>query len=282
MAHRSSGDFGPAPNALWDPWRSHARRARSYLCLDGVRPGKAAVAADSAAFHRHRGVGPLFSSATTIQPGEWTSIYGNNLGYRAHICGQGTSDFAGGTSVTIDGRPAYLYYASPGRSIYRLPTIPPRDRNGCGNHSQWNATSTVTLSQYGPSWSLLDGKHVAGIILRSDGSGAYGGGPTTSWDPPEPASVIKPWRRKRAIWSNSSVLVLDPPRRQFRRVTLLRFGSGHQSGDPSDKQCAGDAGLRRTVFGRALSDQCCCPGWTRDGRRLLQQLLAECRLCRAS
>jgi uncharacterized protein (TIGR03437 family) len=38
------------------------------------------------------------------------------------------------------------------------------------------AASTVTLGEFGPSFSLLDGKHVAGIILRSDGSGAYGGG----------------------------------------------------------------------------------------------------------
>jgi uncharacterized protein (TIGR03437 family) len=35
----------------------------------------------------------------------------------------------------------------------------------------------VTLTQYAsPSLLLLDGKHVAGIILRSDGSGFYGGG----------------------------------------------------------------------------------------------------------
>jgi uncharacterized protein (TIGR03437 family) len=39
------------------------------------------------------------------------------------------------------------------------------------------ATSTVTLGQFGPSFSLLgDNKHVAGIIIRTDGSGAYGGG----------------------------------------------------------------------------------------------------------
>ena len=35
---------------------------------------------------------------------------------------------------------------------------------------------TVTLAQLAPSFLLLDGKHVAGIIVRLDGSGAYGGG----------------------------------------------------------------------------------------------------------
>jgi len=32
------------------------------------------------------------------------------------------------------------------------------------------------LAPFAPSLLLLDGKHVAGIIPRSDGSGAYGGG----------------------------------------------------------------------------------------------------------
>jgi uncharacterized protein (TIGR03437 family) len=39
-----------------------------------------------------------------------------------------------------------------------------------------SAKSTVTLAQFGPEFFLLDTKHVAGIILRSDGKGAYGGG----------------------------------------------------------------------------------------------------------
>jgi uncharacterized protein (TIGR03437 family) len=39
-----------------------------------------------------------------------------------------------------------------------------------------SATATVTLAQFGPSFFLLDAKHVAGIIVRSDCSGANGGG----------------------------------------------------------------------------------------------------------
>jgi uncharacterized protein (TIGR03437 family) len=34
----------------------------------------------------------------------------------------------------------------------------------------------VTLAPFAPAFLLLDSKHVAGIILRSNGSGAYGGG----------------------------------------------------------------------------------------------------------
>ena len=39
-----------------------------------------------------------------------------------------------------------------------------------------SGASTATLAQFGPSFFLLDATHVAGIILRSNGKGAYGGG----------------------------------------------------------------------------------------------------------
>jgi uncharacterized protein (TIGR03437 family) len=39
-----------------------------------------------------------------------------------------------------------------------------------------SATSTVMLSPFAPSFNLLDGMHISGIILRPDGSGRYGGG----------------------------------------------------------------------------------------------------------
>jgi uncharacterized protein (TIGR03437 family) len=39
-----------------------------------------------------------------------------------------------------------------------------------------SAKSTVNLTQFSPEFFLLDATHVAGIILRSNGKGAYGGG----------------------------------------------------------------------------------------------------------
>ena len=42
--------------------------------------------------------------------------------------------------------------------------------------SAGSATATVTLSPFAPSFDLLDTKHVSGIILRPNGSGAYGKG----------------------------------------------------------------------------------------------------------
>jgi len=38
------------------------------------------------------------------------------------------------------------------------------------------AAGNATLAPFAPSFFLLDSQHVSGIILRSDGSGAYGGG----------------------------------------------------------------------------------------------------------
>ncbi len=38
------------------------------------------------------------------------------------------------------------------------------------------ATAKVTLAEFAPSFFLIDDRHVAGIIVRSDGSGAYGDG----------------------------------------------------------------------------------------------------------
>jgi len=123
------------------------------------------------------GVVPAGSAFTTIQPGEWVSIYGTNL---ASGITSWTGNFPtslSGTSVMIDGKPAYLLYVSP----TQINLQPPNDAT-TGSVSvvvtttKGVATSTVTLAQFSPSLFLLDGKHVAGIIPRSDGSGAYAGG----------------------------------------------------------------------------------------------------------
>jgi uncharacterized protein (TIGR03437 family) len=79
--------------------------------------------------------------------------------------------------VTINGKTAYLSFVSPGQVNLQAPddtatgTVPVVVTTASGK-----AASTVTLAQYAPSFLLLDAKHVAAIILRSNGSGAYGGG----------------------------------------------------------------------------------------------------------
>jgi uncharacterized protein (TIGR03437 family) len=123
------------------------------------------------------GVVPLFSSLSTIEPGSWVSIYGTNLaGANAVWNGDFPTSLAGVT-VTIDSRAAYLWYVSPTQINLQAP-----DDAATGPVSVvvttpgGTASSTVTLAEFAPSFSLLDTKHVAGIILRANGSGAYGGG----------------------------------------------------------------------------------------------------------
>ncbi len=117
------------------------------------------------------GIVPDASPVGTIQPGEWVSIYGNNLA-------SGTASWTGtfptslaGTSVTINGKAAYLQSVSPTQINVQAPSdastgsVPVVVTTEFGT-----ATSNVTLAQFAPSFFLLDSKHVAGIILRANGS----------------------------------------------------------------------------------------------------------------
>jgi uncharacterized protein (TIGR03437 family) len=123
------------------------------------------------------GVVPVFSATNTIQPSEWVSIYGENLATTPATWNGDFPSSLGGTSVTIDGKPAYLWYVSPTLINLQAP-----DDTATGTVAVMVstiagvATSTVTLASSGPSFSMLDTKHVTGIILRPDHTGNYGGG----------------------------------------------------------------------------------------------------------
>ncbi len=115
---------------------------------------------------------------TTIQPGEWVSIYGTNLASSSVTWSGNFPESLGDTSVTIDGVPAYLSYVSPGQINLQAPndtTTGPV--SVVVKTSTGTVTSTVTLASFAPSFLLLNGSHyVTGIIVRSDGSGSQGGG----------------------------------------------------------------------------------------------------------
>jgi len=124
------------------------------------------------------GVVPVYSANTTIQSGSWISIYGNNLAPSLVTWTGNFPQTLGGTSVTINGKPGYLEFVSPGQINLQAPDDPGSSGTVpvVVTTQKGSATSTVTLGQFGPSFSLLDATHVAAIILRSDGSGANGGG----------------------------------------------------------------------------------------------------------
>jgi uncharacterized protein (TIGR03437 family) len=117
---------------------------------------------------------PLISSGgvvpATIEPGEWVSIYGSNL---APGIANWSGDFPtslNGTSVTIDGKAAYLSYVNPAQINLQVPddtatgTVPVVVTTAVGT-----VTSTAALASFSPSFFSFDGKHVAAIIVRSDG-----------------------------------------------------------------------------------------------------------------
>jgi uncharacterized protein (TIGR03437 family) len=123
------------------------------------------------------GIVPIDSTVGTIQPGEWVSIFGTNLATSTVTWNSNFPTSLGGTSVTIDGKNAYLSFVSAGQINLQAPddaatgSVPVVVTTASGS-----VTSSVTLAKFGPAFLLLDGKHVAGIIPRSDGTGAYGGG----------------------------------------------------------------------------------------------------------
>lgn len=124
------------------------------------------------------GIFPASSSIPTITPGEWVSIFGTDLSASALTWSGNFPTSLGGTSVTIDGKAAYLSYVSPTKINLQVP-----DDSTIGSvpvvvttAGAGSTNSTVTMAQVAPSFLLLDKTHVAGIILRTDGSGAYGGG----------------------------------------------------------------------------------------------------------
>jgi len=117
------------------------------------------------------GIAPINSSVTTVQPGSWASIYGTNLAVFPVTWNGNFPTSLGGTTVTVNGKPAYLWYVSPNQINFQSPLdtatgpVPVVVTTPYGT-----ATSTVTLASVSPSFNLLDGKHVAGIILRANGA----------------------------------------------------------------------------------------------------------------
>jgi uncharacterized protein (TIGR03437 family) len=155
------------------------------------------------------GVGPIYSKATTIQPGSWISIYGTNLVSSEGVWNGSppTPTTLGGASVTINGKPAYLWVAVPdafGTTDQINAQAPDDTATGTvtvavTNATNGTATSTVTLASAGPSFSVLGdaADHAAAVILTPGGTGAYGGG-TYDIDGPAGTSLGYPTRPVKA------------------------------------------------------------------------------------
>ena len=174
-----SGDGGPATSAPLDFPPAVAVDASGNLFIADTRSVVRIVLAASTtpvspAIQR-AGIVPVGSTVSTVQTGEWVSIYGTNLASGSATWNGNFPTSLGGTSVTIDGKAAYLWYVSPTQINLQVP-----DDSAIGSvpvvvtTANGTAASSVALAQFAPSFSLYDSKHVAGIIVRANGYDVLG------------------------------------------------------------------------------------------------------------
>ncbi len=123
------------------------------------------------------GVVPIYSSSNTIQPSSWISIFGTFLANGTYTWNSDFPTSLGGTSVTIDGKPAYLWSVSPTQINLQAPDDMATGSVVVSVMTPYGpTTSTVTLAAQSPSFSLISATYPAAIILTPNGSGAYGNG----------------------------------------------------------------------------------------------------------
>jgi uncharacterized protein (TIGR03437 family) len=159
------------------PFQSITVRAAGLPIIRSFSLGNAS--GSTAPFLSSGGITPLDSySSGTIQPGGWVTLWGNNLASETAAWNGDFPTILAGTSVTINGKAAYLSYVGPRQINLQVPDdstfgapVPVVVTTPAGV-----ASTTVILAPLAPSLALLDATRVAGIILRQDGSGAYGGG----------------------------------------------------------------------------------------------------------
>ncbi len=121
------------------------------------------------------GIVPNDGSNSIIQAGSWISIYGSYLANGTYLWNGDFPMSLGGTSVTIDGKPAYLWFVSPTQINAQAPDDATTGPVTVAVTTPFGtASGTVTLAAYGPAFSLLgDGRHVAAEIISPNGTGAY-------------------------------------------------------------------------------------------------------------
>ncbi len=125
------------------------------------------------------GVVPVYSSSTTIAPASWISIYGTNLASSTALWNGDFPLSLGGVNVTVDSKPAYLWYVSPTQINLQVPDDPATGTvTVIVTNQSGSGSSTVTLGSYGPSFSLYSGnKYAAAIVsLPVGNSGNSGSG----------------------------------------------------------------------------------------------------------
>jgi uncharacterized protein (TIGR03437 family) len=123
------------------------------------------------------GVVPIYSTSTTIQPGSWVTVYGSNFSGSNNLWQGDFPTTLGQTTVTINGKPAYLWLVSPTQINLQAPDDTMTGSVSVVVSNQFgNASAAAVLGPYGPSFSLLDSRYAASIVLTSGSAGNSGAG----------------------------------------------------------------------------------------------------------
>jgi uncharacterized protein (TIGR03437 family) len=173
-----SADGGPAVNVLlYGPRGVAVDKAGRVYVADGLNNRIRMLSASGPVINKN-GIVPIYSSTPVVQPGSWVSIYGSALANGTFVWGGDFPTLLGEVSVTIGGKPAYLWVVSPTQINLQVPDdLAPGEVNVVVTSPAGTVTSTVTIGTQSPSLSLLgDGRHLAAAIATPAGSGAYGGG----------------------------------------------------------------------------------------------------------
>ena len=121
-----SGDGGPATAAELEFPLGVAVDASGNLFIADTNSVVRKVAASGSAGApapaiASGGIAPIASKVSTISAGEWVSIYGANLASGVATWTGNFPTTLGGSSVTVDGKPAYLWYVSPSQINLQVP-----------------------------------------------------------------------------------------------------------------------------------------------------------------
>ena len=124
-----------------------------------------------------KGVTSLFNTSQLISPGAWISIYGTNLASGTKVWNGDFPTVLGGVVVTVNSKPAYLWYVSPTQINVQAPddtttgtvTVAVTSPGG-------TSTQDVSLNTYAPSLSLLDSKYPVAIVVTPGKPGNSGQG----------------------------------------------------------------------------------------------------------
>jgi uncharacterized protein (TIGR03437 family) len=167
----SSGDGGPGSSAMLDrPAGIALGNCSQVYVVDSSATIATVRVLNPVPFIVSGGVVPSGSSASAIESGSWVSIYGTNL---AGCTASWNGDFPttlGGTSVTLDSKPGYLWFVSPTQINVQVPDDTTTGLiNVAVTTAGGNTSSTVTLAQYAPAFSLFSSKYPAAIVSNATG-----------------------------------------------------------------------------------------------------------------